>query len=297
MFKRVQVIINPASGQAKPVLQILNTVFQSADIMWDVSITQNEGDGKRLAQQAVENGVDVVAACGGDGTIAEVASGLIGSSVPLAILPGGTANVMAVELNIPLDLTAACQLLCEDHYELRPVDMGHAGNRPFLLRVGLGLEAAMVEGARPDLKFRMGTLAYAFSILQALQEPIIAQYELILDGEIVKCEGVTCIIANTANLGMRGSTLSTTTNVSDGLLDVFVVRKADLSTALSLAATVMTGQDNLQAMQHWQARAITVVSDPVQTVQADGEILGSSPVQAQVIPNALQIVVPKAAEG
>jgi len=297
MFKHVQVIINPAAGQAKPVLQILNSVFKPAGISWDVSITQQDGDAKRYVKQALENGADLIAACGGDGTIAEVAGSLLGSQVPMAILPGGTANVMAVELNIPLDFTTACQLLCDESLcTLLPIDMGHAGNRPFLLRVGLGLEAAMVEGAKPDLKFRVGTLAYALSILQALQEPVIAQYELILDGEIVKCEGVTCLIANTANLGIRSSTLSTTTNVSDGLLDVFVVRKADLSTALSLAASVVTGQENLQAMQHWQARAITVVSDPVQTLQADGEIIGQSPVQAQVIPNAIQVVIPKPVE-
>lgn len=293
MFKRVQVIVNPAAGQAKPVLQILNSVFKPANIAWDLSITQQDGDGKRLAQKAVADGVDLVAACGGDGTVAEVASGLIGSPVPLAILPGGTANVMAMELNLPLDLTAACQLLCGEDYSLRPVDMGHAGNRPFILRLGLGLEAAMVEGANPDLKFRVGTLAYAFSILQAIQNPVVANYEIILDGEMVHCEGVTCLVANTANMGVFGSTLSPTTSVSDGLLDVFVVQKADLGSVLSLAASVVTGQENAQAMQHWQARAITVVSDPVQTLQADGEIIGQSPIQAQVIPNAVQIVVPK----
>lgn len=293
MFKRVQVIVNPAAGQAKPVLQILNSVFKPAEIAWDLSITQQDGDGKRLAQKAVADGFDLVAACGGDGTVAEVASGLIGSPVPLAILPGGTANVMAMELNLPLDLTAACQLLCREDYALRPVDMGHAGNRPFMLRLGLGLEAAMVEGANPDLKFRVGTLAYAFSILQAIQNPVVANYEIILDGEMVHCEGVTCLVANTANMGVFGSTLSPTTSVSDGLLDVFVVQKADLGSVLSLAASVVTGQENAQAMQHWQAKAITVVCDPVQTLQADGEIIGQSPVQAQVIPNAVQILVPK----
>lgn len=293
MFKRVQVIVNPAAGQAKPVLQILNSVFKPANISWDISITQETGDGKRLAQKAVADGVDLVAACGGDGTVAEVASGLIGSPVPLAILPGGTANVMAVELNLPLDLTAACQLLCGDDYALRPVDMGHAGSRPFMLRLGLGLEAAMVEGAHPDLKFRVGTLAYAFSILQAIQNPVVAKYEIILDGEVVHCEGVTCLVANTANMGVLSSTLSPQTSVSDGLLDVFVVQKADLGSILSLAASVVTGQENAQAMHHWQARAITVVSDPVQTLQADGEIIGQSPVQAQVIPKAVQIVIPK----
>ncbi len=100
MGKRVRVIINPAAGQDEPVLGILNSVFHPAGVEWDVAITLKAGDAKRFAQQAVEEGIEVVAVYGGDGTVAEVASGLIGSEVPLAIFPGGTANVMSVELGI-----------------------------------------------------------------------------------------------------------------------------------------------------------------------------------------------------
>ena len=92
MSKRVQVIINPTAGQDQAILGILNQVFHDAGFAWDVSITNKAGDARRFARAAALAGIDVVAAYGGDGTVMEVASGLIGSTVPLAIFPGGTAN-------------------------------------------------------------------------------------------------------------------------------------------------------------------------------------------------------------
>ncbi len=79
MVKRIYVVINPASGQPKPVLHTLNSVFRAADVDWDVSITKESGDGQRFAKEALATGADVVAAFGGDGTVMEVASALMGS--------------------------------------------------------------------------------------------------------------------------------------------------------------------------------------------------------------------------
>src|SRR5690606_33636656 len=97
-FKHIQVIINPAAGNNEPILNTLNDVFSQYDVFWDVSLTHKAGDGEQLARQAVENGADLVGAYGGDGTVGEVARGLIGSEVPLAVLPGGTGNSLAVSL-------------------------------------------------------------------------------------------------------------------------------------------------------------------------------------------------------
>ena len=86
-YKRVLVIINPAAGHDEPILNTLNDVFHSAGVDWDIRITHKFGDATRLAKEAVEMGVDLVAGYGGDGTQMEVANGLLGSGIPLAILP------------------------------------------------------------------------------------------------------------------------------------------------------------------------------------------------------------------
>lgn len=293
-MKRIQVIINPKAGQDLAVLSIINDAFQAPDIRWDVSITNQAGDATRFARLAVDAGVDVVAAYGGDGTVMEVASGLVGSDVPLAILPGGTANVLSLELGIPTDLAAACRLACSDDAHVRPVDMGQLNdNQYFILRVGIGLEAQMVEGADRDLKDRLGTLAYALSAILALQNPSVSRYQLTIDGEQFDCEGISCQICNSGNLGGPGLTISSNVSVSDGMLDVFIIQKADLPSLLSLTREVLTREvPEHPALRHWQAHAVTVVAEPSQPIQVDGEIISSATVTARSLPGAVRVIVP-----
>lgn len=290
-YRRIHVIINPAAGQDKPILGTLNSVFSATNIDWDVFITKKSGDGRRLAQEAVAAGADAVAVYGGDGSVMEAASGLVGSNVPLAILPGGTANVMSVELGIPWDLAEAANLLVGSS-TTRWVDMGTVGEEQFLLRVGIGLEAQMIEGAPRELKDRIGTLAYAFSALQALREPHIAHYRILLDDVLVETEGMTCIIANAGNVGRQGMSLAPNIDVSDGLLDVVVIRSGDIQSLLAVAASVVRGNEDAEQLLHWQGRKVTVEALPPQSVQVDGEILPPGPVSASIMPRALQIIVP-----
>jgi diacylglycerol kinase (ATP) len=294
MSKRVQVIINPTAGQDQPILGTLNRVFHDAGIAWDVSITNKAGDARRFARAAALAGVDVVAAYGGDGTVMEVASGLIGSTVPLAIFPGGTANVMSLELGISSDLAQASALVCAEECTIVPIDMGQLGaNQHFILRVGTGLEADMVEGADRDLKNRLGTLAYALSALQAIQNPTVSQYQLTIDGQQIEAEGISCLICNSGNLGSAGLALSSATSIRDGLLDVFVLQQANLPSLLSLTRDVLTQTEpTTAALQHWQGREITLVAEPNQALQADGEVLGETPLSAKVLPGVVRVIVP-----
>ncbi|MBI3966569.1 MAG: diacylglycerol kinase family lipid kinase [Chloroflexi bacterium] len=292
MGKRVHVIVNPAAGQDRPILGILNRAFQSTDVDWDVFVTKRAGDGRRLAQEALRAGVDAVAVYGGDGTVMEVASALIGSAVPLAVFPGGTANVLSVELGIPNDLTQACALVCSDARTTRAIDVGRIGDRYFLIRVGLGVEADMVQGADRSLKDRMGNLAYAFSALQALRDPTISRYRLTIDGERFETEGITCVIANMGSIGQGTLKLASQIDVGDGLLDVVVITKADLPSLLSVAASVVTGTAAPEPLLHWQGREITVGAEPRQAVQIDGEVVDLSEVRAEVVPEAVHVIVP-----
>jgi diacylglycerol kinase (ATP) len=290
--RHMQVIVNPAAGLEQPILKTLNLAAQAAGIDWDVSITKAAGDGRRLAKGAVESGADVVAVHGGDGTVMEVASGLIGTEVPLAIIPGGTANVIAVELGVPRDLIEATALAVSSPSKIRTIDMGRIGEHCFMLRASVGFEAAMVEGAHRELKDRYGVLAYAISAFQALIEPQFARYFLTLDDEEVEVEGMTCIVANSGSMGSPVFSLSPNIRVDDGLLDVLVVRNSDLPSLISLAASVVGGQENKTTLQHWQVHKVTIASEPSLNLQADGEILGETPVTAEVLPAAVRVIVP-----
>ncbi len=287
-FKRAHLIVNPAAGQDRPFLQIVNSAFQAAGIDWDIFITKVAGDGTRLAQQSVAAGADVVIAYGGDGTVGEVANGLIGTSVPLAIFPGGTANVMSMELGIPGDLAQAVRLLCGEG-ALRAVDMAQTTDRRFMLRTTMGFTAEATRAAERGEKARFGNLAYVLSALRELPHVHSSRYTLRLDGAEVETEGAICLVANSGNLGLPGLNLNAVIDVSDGWLDVLVIRSVDFGALLAMAASAI---GVAQPFQHWQARQVSVIADPPQTVECDGEIIDPTPFQAAVIPQAIQVVVP-----
>jgi YegS/Rv2252/BmrU family lipid kinase len=295
IYRHVHVIINPASGPDRPVLGILNSIFHPADVDWDVFVTKKAGDARRYALEAVAHGVDAVAVYGGDGTVNEAASGLVGTDVPLAILPGGTGNVLSVELGIPGDLAEACALLCNNRSNVCKIDVGQVGSAYCLLSASVGFATAVIQGADRATKQRLGTLAYVLAGLQALRDPAMARYHLTLDGKQIEREGITCMIINSGNLGQAGWKIVPGIDLHDGLLDVIVIRRGDLGAMLSVAASVVTRSGSAPSLQHWQAREIDLVADPPQTVQVDGEILDKTPITARVLPSALGIIVPKEA--
>jgi diacylglycerol kinase (ATP) len=305
--RRIHIVVNPAAGRDIPILGLFNTIFPACGFDWNISITKKAGDGCEQARQAAAAGVDIVAAYGGDGTVAEVASGLASSGVPMAILPGGTANVMSVELGIPADLEQACLAVCDPASVVRAVDMGLVNGHHFVLRVGVGFEAAMVEHADRELKSRFGVFAYLWSAMQNLTQPLISHYRLTIDGREVETDGITCLIANSGNLGQAGVNLIPSIDISDGLLDVIVVQQASLRSLFDLLGTIagikqVQSGDNGEAspvnveinqtLQYWQAKEVTLATDPVQTAQYDGEVLGAVPVHCQVLPGAIQVVTP-----
>lgn len=289
VFKRVHIVVNPAAGQDRPFLQAVNKAFQDAGIEWELLITKGAGDATRFAQEAVTAGADVVVAYGGDGTVGEVANGLIGSSVPLAIFPGGTANVMSVELGIPADVGQAVSLLCGNG-TLRQVDMAKANDRLFLLRTTIGFSAEATKAADREDKARYGNLAYIVSGLRELPNAQSARYTLLVDGQEVETEGMVCVVANSGNMGLPGLKLNSVIDVGDGLLDVLVLRAVDLGSLLAVAASAIGVAQ--PPFQHWQAKEVTVIADPPQTVECDGEIIDPTPFRASIIPQAIRVVIP-----
>lgn len=290
MARKVHVIINPASGQPKPVLHTINNVFRSTGTDWDLSITKESGDAERFARQAAASGADVVASYGGDGTVMEVARGLLGSEVPLAILPGGTANLMSVELGIPKNLEEAAAIAADPKSRVRLVDAGlFGGKTQFLLRVGIGGAARKVELADRDLKTRYGEMAYSIAALKTISTHDKSQYAFTLDGKTYNKEAYSVLVDNAGNMGLPGVGLKSIL-VDDGLLDVIVVLNYRLRSWISMGSSVISQKLNPDYILHKQASEITIESDPPQPVQIDGEMAGETPVNIKVLPSEVRIL-------
>ncbi len=293
--KRVHVIVNPASGQDKPILKTLNTVFKDNGIDWEMFVTKEAGDGVRLAKEAAAAGVDVVAVYGGDGTVREVTTGLLGTNVPILVLPGGTANALALALGIPTDLAAAAALLTCDDCELRQVDVGMVDEQAFLIGVGVGVPGEIADTADREAKDRLGVLAYFVSSIQALRNAETVVYRVTIDGETFETEGISAVILNAGQFGIPGVTIAPSVSMADNQLDLLVFKSKSLPALVSLAASVVRQDEQAAPYDTYTGREIRVEATPPQPVQVDGEVLPAAPVSAKLLPCAVTYIVPAAA--
>lgn len=293
--KTLHIIINPVSGKKNDETEALILEgTKAAGIDSEMFLTEKAGDASRFAKAAIEKGVDAVAVCGGDGTVLEVASALMGSDVPLFIIPGGSANVLATELGIPKDIKEACALL-KGELEIKFIDAGRFNDGYFLCRAALGLEADIVKGADRETKNKVGCLAYFVSAFAAVKKMRRAVYHITIDGKEYKTKGLTCIVTNAGNVGFSKVSMDKNIDISDGLLDVLVARKANWSMMKHVLATLVKGERpyNWDLVTHWQGKEISVISRPKQRIECDGEISNSPSFKASILPGAVKLLVPK----
>ncbi len=158
------VILNPVAGNctAEQVHEALERHFNCADGSCSVHVTTGHDNLAELAREAVRQGCGMVVAAGGDGTVSAVADGLVGSDVPLGIIPLGTANVLAREVGIPLGLEESCALLSGPHAILR-IDAMRAAERHFFTQIGIGIDALMIRDTKREAKRRFGRVAYLWT--------------------------------------------------------------------------------------------------------------------------------------
>ena len=302
MSKHIHVVVNPASGKNEPILNTLNDIFHPAGVTWNVSVTNAYGDARRQARQAAESPgpgrADIVVAYGGDGTVMEVANGLMDTNVPMGILPGGTGNVLSIEVGIPQTLAGAAQVLVSEDSSVRQIDVGKCDaatweeSRYFLLRVASGFDAQRINMASRELRDKYGRMAYFIGALQAVPESTAVRYTFKLDGEDVEVEGFTCLVENAGNIGIQGVSLALDISISDGLLDVICVYNLDFASLSSAAKSITNKPLDPESFRHWRAREVTIVSDPPQPVVGDGEKWGETPVTVKVLPGAIGIIAP-----
>ena len=293
LYKKIHVVINPASGQNQPILNVLNDVFHKAGVEWDVSITHKGGDATRQARAAAGAGVDLVAAYGGDGTQMEVANGLLGTGVPQAIRPGGTGNAMAHELHVPINLREAAQLIVSSSRR-RAIDLARSGDRAYMLRVYTGVPAD--AGASREEKDKLGQLAYIRASLKIASKMKPIRYRGKVDGQEFDTEALICFILNAGSIGgVLGFELPTVGNVdiSDGLLDLYAIAAETHQPLVSIPRQLLHTNDSQLKIYHWQGSEITLEAIPSQDVWIDGEIGGETPFVTSVMPRALEFVVPE----
>ncbi len=290
-FNKIHLIINPAAGNEEPILSYLNSAFQDTGIAWEVSITKAEGDATTVAASLIGK-VDAIAVYGGDGSVAEVAKALNGFMTPMAIIPGGTANVLSKELGIPQDSKEAIALLSSGHCKAITIDAAIANHELFLIRVNLGIMAHMVLEASRELKDKVGQLAYGITAVKTLIHSESISYRLLIDGVEVNSEGVALTVTNCGSIGIGDYSFLPDIKTNDGKLDVILMRKANLLSVLRLAGSTLMQTDS-EVLQHWQCKEIEIRSGEAQSYILDDCERTSNNISIKILPGALKIIVPE----
>ena len=294
--KKVFIVLNPVAGTSvvEDVRRALDHHFIPGETACVVHETVKGDAIERIAREAQGRGFEMVVAAGGDGTVSAVADGLVGTETPLGIIPLGTANVLARELGIPVDLEGACQLLAGAH-GIASIDAMKVGEKHYFTQVGVGIDALMIRDTKREDKRRFGRIAYLWTALTRLVGFQPRRFRIKADGRQVRPRASQVVIANSGILGQPPFRWGPDIKPDDGRLDVCIVRARTLLNYLSLGWLVLRGQHKQSSRVRYLGarRQVVIETGRPLPVQADGEIIGETPVQVQVVAAAVRVIVPE----
>lgn len=258
--------------------------------------TTPEDPGRGMAQQAVDAGARVVVAAGGDGTVAAVVSGLVGTGVPLAVLPAGTGNLLARNLDLPADLDGVLSAIAEGRtvsIDVGEVLEGAPPGSAFAVMAGLGFDADVMVDAPDRLKAAVGWPAYVLSALGHLTDEPFECTIVVDDGEPLTRSVRTVLVANMTQL-QGGIDLAPDAGATDGLLDVVVVSPQGALDWLRLGARLALGSDREdERLERLRGRRVEITAATEQVCQLDGDPVGATQrLVVEIRPAALELLAP-----
>lgn len=318
-MKRARLIMNPVSGNEQPnpmKLPEIVAAMEAVDIRADLAFTKPDESPGLIAQRAVSEGYDMVVVGGGDGTVSEVAKGLLHSPIPLGIVPIGTYNNIARSLNLPVTIDEACFVLT--HGQIKSIDVGEAnGEHYFLEAAGVGLDATLfplgeeIKGGRWGRMFQALQLAMGYSPQQ-----IRIQFDRTLDEarltpstqrrfirrrkiqqrQELRLKALLVVIANGPYYG-TGFTVAPNASIDDGLLTLSIFRDFSKWELLRHFWSISKGQYNYSPkIETYRAAEVRLTSKAKLPVHIDGHPIGELPVTFKSVKHALKVIVPAASE-
>jgi diacylglycerol kinase (ATP) len=298
-IQRALLVANPASRLGRRRLPRARAALEKAGVQCDVAFTERPGHATEIVLER-SAGYDAVFTLGGDGTAMEAAGALAGTMRPLGVLAGGTGNLLARALGIPLDPKRAVpSLLGGDELH---IDLGRITSceppRYFAVAAGVGIDAAMVAETPSWLKRRLGVLAYTITATRAALRAVLRQeffpVRLTVDGEVFETSAAAVMIANFGAVLSDRITFGPGIRFDDGVLDACLYSPKNLRDAIRIMWRLLGSNFSWDAaMLCRSGRQIRIETDPPRLAQADGELLGMTPLEITVEPRAARLLVPK----
>lgn len=295
---KLVIIANPVAGGGRPFRRLQARIHRWPHRDWEVEIHETRGPEHAtvIARDVLPGRPDLLAVCGGDGTLKEVATGIPDPPFPVALLPAGTGNVMAHELGLPRDPVAALDLALQSN--VKRIDLGVLLARQqsrFLLMAGIGFDAYVVFRLRPAMKARLGIAAFYLEVLPALLQFPCSEFQVETGTESLKA--TSCIIANARSYG-GGLLLTPDADISDGCFDLLAITSRSRLDYFRLLLAARLGREiRFPFVRRLRGTTVSVSGPRGVWVQADGEPIGVLPVQFDLVRGAFPIVVPAVGAG
>lgn len=290
-LRRVLLIVNPGARRAERTVSHVIEELVDRNVSCEVVFTKRGGHATEIANERAA-GFDAVFTLGGDGTAMEAITALADRGPPVGILPGGTGNVLVRSLGIPTRVRAAVRSLLDGQELL--LDLGRfADGRHFAIGLGVGLDEAMIAGASRMMKRHTGVLAYVWSAMVASVRLERFQVRLTVDGKVHERRASSVLIANLGSV--LGGRIKFGENIlyDDGLLQACVYSPQNFVDLLRIFWKMLKGTAHLDRCTFCvSGREFRLETDPPRRAQADGELLGTTPIEVSVRPLAGRVLVP-----
>lgn len=284
------IITNPTSGSKvlkgrpheKTALALLNAGHEVR-----VVSTEYAGHATEVAIEACKSDVDVICAIGGDGTVNEVASALIGSAKVLGIIPNGSGNGLARELNIPLNTDSAIETLL--NHSVVTIDSCRVNDRPFLCTCGIGFDGSVSEEFS-ESSIR-GPIVYIKDSVQTFFSHTPATYHLKIDDKAITTKAFLIAFANASQYG-NNAFIAPNASLTDGIIDVTIIKEFPIVDAAQVAIQLFSkGLDQNPYTELYQGKEISVTTDTPIPYHVDGEAVGSTDsIQIKMLPASLKVI-------
>jgi YegS/Rv2252/BmrU family lipid kinase len=257
--------------------------------LWLTTTPEDPGCGQ--TRQAIDAGVDVVFACGGDGTVMACASELAGTDIALAVLPSGTGNLLAANLALPHDVPGGVATATGG--VRRRIDVGQLDKHCFTVMAGMGFDARMLDDTPTAMKARIGWLAYVLGAAKHLRDRPMRLRIQLDDRPRITRHARTILVANVGQLQGHVPLLPDA-RPDDGLFDVAILDPIALRDWIAIAWAVVRRRPRVPRMETFRAARVEVTSDRVQAREIDGDVIEPGRrLLAVVRPMALTLCVPR----
>ncbi len=292
---KYKIILNPVSGKGKGIKaeRLITEVLNKQKLEFEIVHTKEPFHGIELARQAVKDGWPAIIAAGGDGTMGEVLNGLMAEQkeeTHFGFIPTGTGNDFARSLNIPLDMKEAVDLLVNPGVKL--MDIGKEREGYFAIITGLGFPAEVMAAANNYKGPLRGPLVITWSVIRTIRELKPQRVELTLDNEKKEMDIKAIFVLNTPFTG-GGLNIAPEAKIDDGFLDIVVIKgigKLDL--LMTLPKTYKGKHVGHPGIEFFRSKKVKIETDRPLKKLFDGNVYGNSPIEAEVLPLVLPVLVP-----